>query len=110
MSEIFLVLLAALGAILSSAVSGFATYKAATIGFKRQQNQRQLFTALQDLQYMKEAEMILLRRVSQREAIGEEALNREIRKIVDERFGRSLSQSAENKRLMRALESLLPGF
>lgn len=61
MSEILLVSLAALGAIFGSAVSGFATYKAATIGFKRQQNQRQLFTALQDLQYMKEVERFFCR-------------------------------------------------
>lgn len=110
MSEIFLVLLAALGAILGSAVSGFATYKAATIGFKRQQNQRQLLTALQDLQCMKEVEKILFQRVAQSEAIGEETLKREVRKIVDGRFGRSLSQSAENKRLMRTLESLRRDF
>jgi len=50
-SDILLVLIAALGAILGAAVSGFATYKAATIGFKRQQKQKQLFTALPNLQY-----------------------------------------------------------
>lgn len=52
MSEILLVSLAPLGAIFGSAVSGFAAYKAATIGFKRQQNQKQLFIALQHLQYI----------------------------------------------------------
>lgn len=49
MSEIILVLLASLGAIFGSADSGFTTYKAATIGFKCQPNQKQLFIALQEL-------------------------------------------------------------
>jgi len=49
-SDIPLVLRAALGAILGAAGSGYAKYKAAMIGFKRQQIQKQLFTALQDLQ------------------------------------------------------------
>lgn len=109
-TEILLVTLGAFGAIFGSAVSGFATYKAASIGFKRQRYQRQLFTAFQDLQYMKEVEKILLQRASQSEAISEETLKREIRKIVDDRFGRPLSQSAENKRLMHALESLRQAF
>ena len=37
MNEIILVLLAALGAIVGPPVAVFAAYKAATIGFKRQQ-------------------------------------------------------------------------
>jgi hypothetical protein len=109
-SEILLVSLAALSAIFGAAVSRFATHKAATIGFKCQQNERQLFTALQDLHYMKKVEKILFQRVAQSEAIGEKTLKREVRKIVDNRFGRPLSQSAGNKRLMHALESLHRDF
>ena len=45
MSEIFLIWLAALGVILGSVISGFATNNPATIRFKGQQN-KQLFTEL----------------------------------------------------------------
>ena len=59
---------------------------------------------------MNEVEKILFQRVCLNDLIGEETIKREIRKIDDERIGRSLSQSAENKRLMHALESLRRDF
>ena len=67
---------------------------------------KQLLTALENLQHMEKVEKIHFQRVAQSEVTGEKSLKREIRKIVNELFGRPLCQSAENKRLALSPKSL----
>jgi Tfp pilus assembly ATPase PilU len=106
MNEILIALIAALSALLGGTVSGFATYKAATVGFRQQQKTRQLLNVLEDLEFMKEVEEIFLQRATQNEQVNVVSLKRKIRYTAQEKLGRSLSPSSEKNRISQALASV----
>jgi hypothetical protein len=101
------VLIATCGTILGAAVSGLATYKAALIGFKRKQSQTKLRQALEDLQFMYEVERHCLDRIATSSDKRFATLKQEIRSLVREKIGRSLSQGAEPSRLQKTIDSLM---
>lgn len=106
MTNDLIVVVSAGGAVLGAAVSGFATYKAALIGFKRKQSQNQLLRALEDLQSFIEIEKYHLDQLVAISGKNFETLKRECRASVREKLGRGLSSGTEPTRLQKTIESL----
>lgn len=106
MCEWSIALIGAGGAIMGAAVSGFATYKAALLGFKRKQTQNQLLRALDDLKFMLEIEKVCLEQIENHTDKSIDALKRECRAKVRSKLGCSLSEGAEPVRLDKAIKAL----